>query len=157
MIFNESWFFTWNMFAWKNVSLSFGIEIKLRNPQFAAGCSLARLKCSSGGRVSGGSNPLIPTIKIRLVRIFCFRDRMKRPSQSWIGWTNWVHSRARFGWKIDVYSNWNCLQVHRNLTRFLAKRSVHARNFHQRNDAKTNGHSRITWSECSSVRLNIKG
>ena len=26
-----------------------------------SGCSLVRLKCSSGGREIGGSNPLIPT------------------------------------------------------------------------------------------------
>ena len=27
-----------------------------------SGCSLVRLKCASGGRESGGSNPLTPTI-----------------------------------------------------------------------------------------------
>ena len=29
-----------------------------------SGCSLVRLKCASGGREIGGSNPLTPTINI---------------------------------------------------------------------------------------------
>ena len=29
--------------------------------QTFSGCSLVRLKCASGGRESGGSNPLTPT------------------------------------------------------------------------------------------------